>query len=82
MTVLIVGASGAKGRLLVEQLLDRGQNVREIVRSPESLPEAIKNHDHLSMIHASILGFTDAEMTQNMSEVAYRGIMFRAQLDL
>ena len=66
MTVLIVGASGATGRLLMEQLLDRGQNVRVIVRSPESLPEAIKNHDHLSMIHASILDFTDAEITQHV----------------
>ncbi|GEM_PF-6300437 len=27
MTTLVVGASGATGRLLVEQLLKRGQNV-------------------------------------------------------
>lgn len=66
MTVLIVGASGATGRLLVEQLLERGQNVRVIVRSLESLPEVIKNHDHLSIIHASILDLTDAEMTQHV----------------
>ncbi len=70
MTVLVIGASGATGRLLVEQLLGRGQNVKVIVRSPENLPEVIKNHDHVSMIHASILDLTDAEMTQHVSGCA------------
>ena len=50
MTTLVVGASGATGRLLVEQLLNRGQNVKVIVRSPDKLPEVLKNHDHLSVI--------------------------------
>jgi uncharacterized protein YbjT (DUF2867 family) len=31
MTTLVVGASGATGRMLVEHLLDRGQNVKAIV---------------------------------------------------
>ena len=44
MIILIVGASGATGRLLVEELLNRGQEVRIVVRSLESLPEKIKNH--------------------------------------
>ncbi len=33
MTTLVVGASGATGRLLIEQLLNRSQNVKVIVRS-------------------------------------------------
>lgn len=49
MNILIVGASGATGRLLVEQLLDRGHFVKVIVRSPDTLPEAIRQHDHLSV---------------------------------
>jgi uncharacterized protein YbjT (DUF2867 family) len=42
MTILVVGASGATGRLLVQHLLDRGQNVKIIVRSPEKLPVSQK----------------------------------------
>jgi nucleoside-diphosphate-sugar epimerase len=64
MTTLVVGASGATGRLLVEQLLERGQNVKVIVRSPDSLPETIKNHGNLTVIQASLLDLSDAEMAQ------------------
>jgi nucleoside-diphosphate-sugar epimerase len=67
MTSLVVGASGATGRLLVAQLLDRGQNVRVIVRSPDSLPEAISRHDRLTMIHASILDLSADEMAQHVA---------------
>ena len=67
MTTLVVGASGATGRLLVEQLLNRGQNVRVIVRSPDKLPEVLTNHDSLSVISASVLELSDAEMSQHVS---------------
>jgi len=64
---LVVGASGATGRLLVKQLLNRGQNVKVIVRLPDNLPEAVKNHENLSVIHASVLDLSDAEMAQHVS---------------
>jgi len=64
---LVVGASGATGRLLVEQLLNRGQNVKVIVRLPDKLPEAVKNHENLSVIHASVLDLSDAEMAQHVN---------------
>lgn len=67
MTILVVGASGRTGRLLVEQLLNRGQNVKAIVRSPDKLPEALKNHDHLSVIRASVLDLSDTEMARHVS---------------
>ncbi|MBZ0300716.1 MAG: SDR family oxidoreductase [Anaerolineae bacterium] len=67
MTTLVVGASGATGRLLVKQLLNRGQNVRVIVRSPDKLPEEVRNHDHLSLICASVLDLSDAEIAQHVS---------------
>lgn len=67
MTTLVVGASGATGRLLVEQLLNRGQNVKVIVRSPDKLPAVVKNHDNLSVIHASVLDLGDAEMIQHVN---------------
>lgn len=65
-TVLIVGASGATGRLLVQQLLPRGLQVKVIVRSPDKLPEAIRNHANLSVIQAAVLDLTDAEMAQHV----------------
>jgi uncharacterized protein YbjT (DUF2867 family) len=66
MTTLVVGANGATGRLLLEQLLNRGQNVKGIVRSPDRLPELLTNHDQLSVICASILDLSDAEMAQRV----------------
>jgi len=66
MTVLVVGASGATGRLLVEQLLDRGQHVRIVVRSTKNLPEHIRKHENLSVIEASVLDLSDAEMAEHV----------------
>jgi nucleoside-diphosphate-sugar epimerase len=66
MTTLVVGASGATGRLLVEQLLNRGQAVRIIVRVVNTLPETIKNHDGVSVIRASVLELEDAEMAEHV----------------
>jgi len=70
MTTLVVGASGATGRLLVEQLLNRGQNVKVVVRSPDKLPEVLKDHDHLSVIQASILDLSDDEMARHVNGCA------------
>ena len=64
MNILIVGASGATGRLLTEELLNRGQFVKVIVRSPDKLPTAIRNQDNLSVIQASVLDLSDAELAQ------------------
>lgn len=66
MTTLVVGASGATGQLLVQQLLSRGQSVKVIVRSPDKMPEKFMNHGSLSVIRASILRLNDAEMAQHV----------------
>jgi len=66
MTVLVAGASGATGRLVVEQLLNRGVNVRAIVRSPEKFYEFQQDHPQLSLIGASILDLSDSEMAQHV----------------
>lgn len=64
MNILIVGASGATGRLLTEELLNRGHSVKIIVRTLDKLPQAVRNHENLSVIQASVLDLTDAELTQ------------------
>ena len=67
MTTLVVGASGATGRLLLEQLLNRGQRVKAMVRSPDKLPDALRNNGHLTVINASILELSDAELAQHVN---------------
>ena len=64
MTVLVVGASGATGRHLVEQLLIQKYKVKAVVRSPEKLPESWRNNDKLQIISASILELSDREMSE------------------
>lgn len=66
MTIFIVGASGATGHLLVEQLLEGGHQVKAVVRTPNSLSEAIRNHPNLTVVQASILEFSDAEMAEHV----------------
>jgi len=65
VTALVLGATGATGRLLVQELLERGHRVRVIVRAPDKLPEAITRHENVSVIQASVLNLTDAEMTEH-----------------
>lgn len=64
MNVLIAGATGATGRLLTEQLLERGHTVTVVVRSPQKLPDAVRNHENLSVVQASLLELTDAELAE------------------
>ncbi|MBV7336127.1 SDR family oxidoreductase [Chloroflexi bacterium TSY] len=66
MNILIVGASGATGRLLVEQLLEHGHLVKVIVRSLDKFPDAVLNHERLSVIHASVLDLSDAELARHV----------------
>ena len=61
MTILVVGASGATGRLLVKDLLNRGKKVTAIVRSTEKLTELL-NNKNLMIVNASVLDLSDAEM--------------------
>lgn len=64
--ILVVGASGATGCLLVGQLLNRGHDVKVIVRSLDKLPEIIKNHKNVSVIQHSVLDLSDDEMVTHV----------------
>lgn len=52
MRILIVGASGALGRTLVTQALERGHEVTALVRRPERL--ALR-HPHLAVVPGNVL---------------------------
>lgn len=67
MTTLVVGASGATGRLLVKQLLARGQNVKLPVRSPDKLPAEVKSHERATVIRGSVLDFRDTELVAHVN---------------
>ena len=67
MTILVVGASGATGRLLVKDLLDRGEKVTAIVRSSEKLTELL-NNENLTVVNASVLELSDAEMAEHVKD--------------
>ena len=66
MRVFVAGASGATGRRLVAQLLDRGVQVTAVVRSTASLPEDLRNHGNLSLVQASLLDLSDAELARRV----------------
>jgi len=66
MTTMVVGASGATGKLLVEQLLKKGQKVKVIVRWSAKIPEAWNNN--VSMINASITEIPVDEMANYIKD--------------
>lgn len=48
------------------QLLGRGERVKAIVRSPESMPIALRNHPLLTIIRANLLDLSDTEMVEHV----------------
>lgn len=60
MKVLVVGASGATGGHVVDQLLSQGVEVNAIVRSIDALPDK----PSLNKIQASVHGLTKLEMAE------------------
>jgi len=69
LKILIVGGSGATGRLLVEELLNRDQKVRIIVRSDESLPESVRNSKNIEIVKASLLDLSNGELQKYVKDV-------------
>lgn len=68
MTTLVVGASGATGRLLVEQLLSNGECVKIIVRSKSNLPRVVEHYRNLSIIYDHLTEFTEAELLEHTKD--------------
>jgi nucleoside-diphosphate-sugar epimerase len=62
MDVLLAGATGATGSLLLNELLDRGHSVRAIVRSADRLPEGARGHEQLHVVEADLLEMSDGEL--------------------
>jgi nucleoside-diphosphate-sugar epimerase len=68
MIILVVGATGATGKHLVEHLLNQGHDVKAIVRSPERIPESIRDHDKLTLITTELLDLDVAELQAHVKD--------------
>lgn len=68
MKTLVIGASGATGHHLVNQLLELGQKVKVIVRSIAKIPENWKNNEAIHIIEASVLEISEDEMSEHIKE--------------
>jgi len=62
--IFVAGATGATGKQLVTQLLEREQQVIAVVRSKERIPANIRNHENLTLIQASVLDLSDTELAK------------------
>ena len=67
MTCLIVGATGATGRLLVRELLDRDQKVRAVARTPSKLGKESLRHPNLSVVEGSISEMSGRDQAELVS---------------
>lgn len=65
---LVVGASGATGKHLVEHLLEMGHNVKVIVRSGATIPDAWTKNDHVAVITGSITAMSVSELTDHVKD--------------
>jgi len=63
MHIVVVGATGATGRLLVKDLLDRGEKVTVVVRSKEKLRDLLDNKN-LTLVEAAVLDLSDEQMAE------------------
>jgi len=64
--ILVVGATGLTGRSLVDQLLAQNHQVRVIVRSTLKLSAEVLNNPNTTVIEASVLDLTDAELAKHV----------------
>lgn len=64
MKALILGATGATGRLLAVQLERLGVEIRALVRSPDKMPAELKNLRHATLIAGSILELGEGELIE------------------
>lgn len=65
-TVLLLGGTGRTGRRVLEQLLNRGVNVRAIVRSAAKLPVDPARERGLAVLEADLLSMSDEALSDQV----------------
>ena len=69
--VLVVGATGATGKHVVQMLLDKGQKVHVIARSKDKMLSLLKEKDYgdnLSVTEASFLDLTEEQLQEKTKD--------------
>lgn len=67
MKVLVLGASGATGKLVVKQLIKRQINTRIMVRKSVVLPEEVMDNPFVEITRGNINELSDSEMNHLIS---------------
>ena len=62
ITVLLLGGTGRTGGRVLRQLLDRGVQVRAVVRSAARLPEGVAGEPGLTVVEADVLSLSQKEI--------------------
>ncbi|WP_428236898.1 NAD(P)-binding oxidoreductase [Gracilimonas sp.] len=65
---LVLGASGATGRLLVKLLLNKGVQVIAVVRNAESLAQLKESNQQLEIVEAGISTMSEQELAHLLTE--------------
>lgn len=68
MTILVVGASGATGKLLVDQLLNAGQKVKVIVRTTSHIPASWIDNENISVIRSNVMEMRAAVLADHLKD--------------
>jgi len=68
MTIMVVGASGATGKCLAEQLLNMGHHVKVIVRPSSIIPDSWESNKYVSVTIANISEMSPEEMASHIKD--------------
>ena len=68
MKALVFGASGATGKLLVDQLIKKNCKVKIIVRPTSVLPESWAENDSIEIIRAQLHEMSPAELASYLTD--------------
>lgn len=68
MTTLVVGANGATGKCLVEQLLNMGHHVKVIVRPSSIIPDSWESNKYVSINKANISEMSLEELANHSKD--------------
>ncbi|WP_078555918.1 NAD(P)-dependent oxidoreductase [Bacillus alkalicellulosilyticus] len=67
MKVLVLGASGATGKLVVRQLVKRQINCRVLIRESAVLPDELQGNSFVEIVVGNVNELSDFEMTNLVS---------------
>lgn len=68
MSILVLGASGATGNLLVKQLLQAGRQVKVMVRHSSNFPDEWRDNEKITVIQTEVSALSIDEMALHLAD--------------